>query len=241
MKIPGIVIAASMLTAANADPRRLRKEFMRRLQPDAPPVETSQGEYIEVGADPTVPAFQAKAEKSMSMGAVRDFDPKADKVSSMRLVADSGSVGSVKTKADKVPGGSMSPVAVGPGSMRDVEAKAEKTLADRGSMSSFDAKAQKQQPGSMSPDHAGSMRSKAEKTPPDGSMRLAESTAAPKPDAKARKVPPGSMSGFAPAPKAEKTESMSLDTKAQKNAAGGSMSTPVEKESAFKVFSKASL
>ena len=77
MKFPGIIIAASMLAAANAEPRRLRKEGMRRLQPDAPPVETSQGEYIEVGVDPPGPAFQAKAEKSMSMGTARVVDAKA--------------------------------------------------------------------------------------------------------------------------------------------------------------------
>ena len=79
MKFPGIIIAASMLAAANGEPRRLRKEGMRRLQPDAPSVVTSQGEYIEVGVDPTGPAFQAKAEKSMSMGNARDIDAKAGK------------------------------------------------------------------------------------------------------------------------------------------------------------------
>eukprot|EP00804_Cyclotella_cryptica_P012440 CCRYP_010872-RA/>CCRYP_010872-RA protein AED:0.08 eAED:0.08 QI:152/1/1/1/0.75/0.6/5/1269/315 len=315
MKIQGIVIAAVMLAAANAEPRRLRKEGVRRLQPDAPPAETSQGEYIEVGAAPMEPAVRAKTEKSMSMP-VRVIDAKAgtcqrlssfsrvvcsalltlfdfscyhlvsnhvlslwliplrsnptftvlEKVPSMPLAADSGSLRTVESKAEKLPGGSMSPVAADSGSMRTVEAKAEKT-ASAGSMRTVDAKAQKQQPGSIPPAYAGSMRTveaKAEKTPPDGgSMRLAESTPAAKAektpadagsmrtvDAKAEKLSPGSMpaavAGETPAPKAEKTPAdgasmRSVDTKAKKHTPGGSMSAPVEKESAYKVFSKASL
>lgn len=195
MKIRGIIIAAAMLASADADPRRLRKEGMRRLQPGPPPAETSQGEYIDVGVPPTEPAVMAKTEKSMSM-ATRDLDPKAGKSMSMSPFADSGSVRTVP-KSGKPPGGSMNPLAAEVGSMR---AKTEKTLADPGSMRIVDAKAEKQEPGSM----------------PDP-----------------------------PAPKAEKTiVGVSMgpgDTKARKHAPGGSMSVPVQKESAYKVFSKASL
>lgn len=65
MKFNTIIVAAALLAATEATPRRLRKGQLRRAEGEK--LETTGEAFVEAGADAEEVVIKAKAMKSMSM------------------------------------------------------------------------------------------------------------------------------------------------------------------------------